>query len=277
MPMKTSCPHSLPFIVLAACLALPGSFAPAQEAPAPPPASAVAQAEAVKKYPPLGVAGSAFNREFLAGVQKARAENPSLFDDPAWPLALADEIARALPPADTPTPNPLADWYSGHTAETFSQLPLARQKLDREALDHAFLSAAIFHATNAARRSQKLRPLIPLPALREAAWGHSRDMALGGFFSHGNPRDPAKASPFLRLDAAGAKNMAAGENISSLGAGGYTYWGYARAVVAQWMKSPGHRANILRANYTHLGCGAHPCGCPHFHLLATQDFAFVVR
>ncbi len=257
-------------------LTLLSPAAGAQELPPSPVASASARADALKKYPALGVAGSDFNRVFLALVRRARTENPATFENPAWPTALADEAAKASPPSATP-PAPVIDWYSGYTAAVFSQLPRSRQKLDRQTLDHAYLSAAIFHATNAERRAHKLRPLLHLPALRDAAWGHSRDMAIEGFFSHGNPRDPSKAKPSLRLEAVGLRNMAAGENISRLGAGGSTYWGYARAVVAQWMKSPGHRANILRPNYTHLGSGAHPCACPDFHMLATQVFAFVAR
>ena len=94
--MKVSCPHCSQHIALIALLSLCDPLAQAQELSAPPAASASAQMEAVKKYPPLGVAGSAFNREFLARTQRARAETPGLFDDPAWPLALADELAIGL-------------------------------------------------------------------------------------------------------------------------------------------------------------------------------------
>ena len=100
--MKVSCPHCSQHIALIALLSLCDPLAQAQELSAPPAASASAQMEAVKKYPPLGVAGSAFNREFLARTQRARAETPGLFDDPAWPLALADEVARDLPPVAEP-------------------------------------------------------------------------------------------------------------------------------------------------------------------------------
>ena len=47
--------------------------------------------------------------------------------------------------------------------------------------------------------------------------------------------------------------------------GPYTAWGEniaqghatPAAVVSSWMSSPGHRANILSANYSHLGVGVH--------------------
>lgn len=60
--------------------------------------SARAQAHAMKKYPALGVAGSVFNREFLARVQRARAERSEVFQASDWPVTLADDVARGLPP-----------------------------------------------------------------------------------------------------------------------------------------------------------------------------------
>lgn len=271
--MKADRPHCSKLIALSALLAQWVPFARAQEVSAAPAPGASAQAAAVRKYPALGVAGSAFNREFVARVQSAREGKPGFFDDPKWPLLLADEVARALTVA--PVETVPVDWYAGQSAETFSKLPPAQRKLDREALDFPLLAAAIFHATNAARGAQRLRPLIYLSALQEAALEHSTDMATRGFFSHQNPHDPAKATASLRLEAKGITNMAMGENISSLVAEEHTYWTYARAVVTQWMKSPGHRANILGANYTHLGCGACACRCPNFHMLATQNFVFM--
>ena len=74
-----------------------------------------------------------------------------------------------------------------------------------------------------------------------------------------------------------AKGVAGGyraENIArNTTATGSTYLSSAEALVKQWMNSPGHRANILNPRLTRLGCGAHACRCPKFHLLATQNFA----
>src|SRR6188768_2343448 len=65
-----------------------------EEATPSPVANSAAQAEAMRKHPALGIAGSEFNRAFLARVQRARAETPETFADRAWPLALADEMAK---------------------------------------------------------------------------------------------------------------------------------------------------------------------------------------
>lgn len=44
-------------------------------------------------------------------------------------------------------------------------------------------------------------------------------------------------------------------------------------VEEKWMKSKGHRANILRANMTYLGCGvAFYRDGDYFYVKATQNF-----
>lgn len=65
------------------------------------------------------------------------------------------------------------------------------------------------------------------------------------FFDHTNPDGD---SPFDRLATAGITYSTAGENIA---------YGYqtAEAVVAAWLDSPGHRANIERESFTHHGIG----------------------
>ena len=71
-------------------------------------------------------------------------------------------------------------------------------------------------------------------------------MSLGkrNYFSHYTPEGK---SPFDRMDEAGIKYKAAGENLA-----------YAPSVeVAHQglIDSPGHRANILRPEFGHLGVG----------------------
>jgi uncharacterized protein YkwD len=77
------------------------------------------------------------------------------------------------------------------------------------------------------------------------ALAHSQDMEARGYFSHTTPEG---LSPFDRMRAAGITFTAAAENIA---------WGYASAgaVYQGWMSSPGHRANLENAVYTHHGVG----------------------
>jgi uncharacterized protein YkwD len=66
-----------------------------------------------------------------------------------------------------------------------------------------------------------------------------------GYFSH---QSPTYGSPFEMLRKFNVDYRSAGENIAV----GQTT---AAQVVNSWMNSPGHRANILNREYTHLGVG----------------------
>ena len=85
--MKTTPTSRLIFAATAICLiTLP---ADAQELKT----ATATQAAAIKKYPELGKVGSAFNKSFVARVARLREELPAFFNDPNWPMMLADEVA----------------------------------------------------------------------------------------------------------------------------------------------------------------------------------------
>ncbi|MCM3610425.1 S-layer homology domain-containing protein [Planococcus sp. MERTA32b] len=87
-------------------------------------------------------------------------------------------------------------------------------------------------------------------ALQEAAILKSKDMADKNYFSH---QSPTYGSPFDLIKSRGISYTAAGENIA---AGQRS----AEAVMSSWMDSPGHKANILNEDYTHLGVGIYKGG-----------------
>jgi uncharacterized protein YkwD len=96
--------------------------------------------------------------------------------------------------------------------------------------------------------------------LREAARAHSEDMHDRHYFEHNSPDGK---TPWDRIKAAGYSRPGA-ENIAM----GYAT---AQAVVAGWMKSPGHRANILNCSLKAVGIGVeYGSGGPWW----TQDFGF---
>ena len=98
---------------------------------------------------------------------------------------------------------------------------------------------------NAERAGQGLAPLQVDDRLTAAAQGHARDMAQNDFFSHTG----ANGSTFdERIRDEGYSGGSLGENIAA----GYSS---AEAVVAGWMDSPGHRANILNSSFGHIGVG----------------------
>ena len=53
-----------------------------------------AQAEAVRRYPGIGVKGSPENAAFIEQFQKLKAERPEFFNDEQWPLYLAEGVAK---------------------------------------------------------------------------------------------------------------------------------------------------------------------------------------
>ena len=113
----------------------------------------------------------------------------------------------------------------------------------------------IFQLTNEVRRKNHLPPLDSDNALVATARAHSDDMLTQNFFT---PCQPGRLRTASRTHSPAYSRTLSriGENI--LGRPGFDYSDsktQARVIVDSWMTSPGHRANILNPNYTHLGVG----------------------
>ncbi|GAB2789401.1 CAP domain-containing protein [Streptomyces chlorus] len=99
--------------------------------------------------------------------------------------------------------------------------------------------------TNRERARAGLPPLAVDSLLVTAAQAHSADMVARDFYSH---TAPGGSRPWDRAAAAGSARRTIGENIAC----GQRS---AAEVVEGWMNSPGHRANILKPDFTHIGVG----------------------
>jgi uncharacterized protein YkwD len=103
--------------------------------------------------------------------------------------------------------------------------------------------------TSLLREMNRVRAQHHLGALRfdthlqRAARAHSREMLGDGVFAHG-----AFGSRMLQFNVTG--NLA-GENL----AWGTGFRGSAQGIVIAWLKSPEHRANLLRPSFTRVGIG----------------------
>ncbi|MCI3273839.1 CAP domain-containing protein [Streptomyces cylindrosporus] len=107
-------------------------------------------------------------------------------------------------------------------------------------------AAAVVDLTNRERaRAAGLPPLAVDPLLTTAAQAHSADMVARDFYSHTSPEG---SRPWDRAAAAGSTRRSIGENIAC----GQRS---PAEVVEGWMNSPGHRANILKPDFTHIGVG----------------------
>ncbi|MCI1857256.1 MAG: CAP domain-containing protein [Sporolactobacillus sp.] len=100
--------------------------------------------------------------------------------------------------------------------------------------------------TNAERTKTGLKALkADNGTLSKMARAKSADMRDKNYFDH---QSPTYGSPFDMMKQYGITYRSAGENIA---AGQKT----PEEVVNGWMNSPGHRANILNANFTTIGVG----------------------
>jgi uncharacterized YkwD family protein len=97
---------------------------------------------------------------------------------------------------------------------------------------------------NAARKEAGLQPLIADVKLSEVARLKSKDMAENNYFSH---QSPTYGSPFEMMQRFGIAYSSAGENIACNQT--------VQAAHEALMNSPGHRENILKPTFTHIGIG----------------------
>lgn len=107
------------------------------------------------------------------------------------------------------------------------------------------LEQEVLDLVNAERSKAGVSPLQLDWELSRVAKTKSQDMVSKNYFSH---QSPTYGSPFDMMKQFGISYKTAGENIAS----GQRS---AAEVMASWMNSPGHRANILNGKYTHLGVG----------------------
>jgi uncharacterized protein YkwD len=157
-------------------------------------------------------------------------------------LAVALLLALACsrtPPPPPPAPEPVV--------ETPAPAPPPPRRPPPPARSVATIVDTLFIVTNRERTRADLTPLRRNSELARAAQLQAEQMAAAGKLAHEIPgtRYPTLAS---RLKLVGYSYRSSGENVAE----GYTS---GAAVMAAWMTSPPHRANILSAKYTETGVG----------------------
>ena len=110
--------------------------------------------------------------------------------------------------------------------------------------DPSELSGRVVEAHNARRAKAGLPPLLENPRLGAAATEHARDMAGRRKMAH---KGVDGSSPFDRMTREGYGFRSAAENVA---------YGFddVDSVMAGWMRSPGHRRNIL-GKFSEIGVG----------------------
>src|SRR5688572_24989818 len=169
----------------------------------------------------------------------------------------------------------------------FRRTPAAQQDVIPGKVDTNLLSLAVFYATNAERAKRELPLLKYSKTVEKAAALQSDLMRKRGGIGHENPEAPQWRTLVQRVRWAGLKYRFIAENVAtafdlqyesgrpfykrrvgrervlSYAPGGkpipkQTYASFAEALVASWMRSPGHRANILRKDPEFLGVSCLP-------------------
>lgn len=199
------------------------------------------------------------------GQQGTTPASPAPSAPASAPTSQAPAPAKPAPskPAADPEPDPKPG--KSHTKAPASgskahgpKAPEASAPVTVSA--QAAAEAEVLRLVNVERAKVGCTPVAADSALTELAGALSGDMAARGFFDH---TDPDGATPWDRAAKAGIKGLG-GENIAR----GQTD---AAAVMDAWMKSPGHRANILNCDFKTLGVGVHLApGGPWW----TQDFGY---
>lgn len=122
----------------------------------------------------------------------------------------------------------------------------------------ATVEQTLFRLLNQERTQRGLSALQSDTTLVNLAQMKSRDMVMNRYFNH---TSPTYGSPAQMLTRYGVSYRQFAENIAK--------GGEAARIHAQWMASPGHRANILNAQLSHVGIGVAEDGAGY---AATQIF-----
>lgn len=119
-------------------------------------------------------------------------------------------------------------------------IPIPVVSLSIDPADESHMIADV----NATRTAAGLPPLLTDPQLASVARAYAHDMASRRYFGHHNPEGQSVGD---RLEVAGVAYQYAGENIAFVQNENEAMEGF--------LKSAGHKANILNSRYTRIGIG----------------------
>ncbi|MGF1662564.1 MAG: CAP domain-containing protein [Kineosporiaceae bacterium] len=164
----------------------------------------------------------------------APATPPSV--PPSSPEPSLEPSVPATPPSVPPSsPDPSMPPSSEPSAPSSAPAPPAGDAIGQEILD----------LVNGERAAAGCDALVLDEALTLAAQGHADDMQANDYFSHESQDGRSVAD---RVTEVGYDYRTVGENIAR-------GQGSAEEVMAAWMDSAGHRANILDCDFEDLGVG----------------------
>lgn len=136
-------------------------------------------------------------------------------------------------------------------------------------LDVSVFEAEVIGAINEARRRARLEPVTPDPRLAAISRAHSQDMARRDFFAHETPNNLLPADRARRANyaySAFAENLFRSSRYRRMAfsvrddPSTYRYDWYSEAELAQitvqsWLRTRGHRENLLDPDFSLVGLG----------------------
>lgn len=107
------------------------------------------------------------------------------------------------------------------------------------------MASEIAAGVNANRKANGLQPLAYNKRLAQAAMTHACDMGANNIQGH---RGSNGSNSQARVRAAGYRDCTVAENVG---------WGFPKSsqIITGWMRSAGHRSNVLHPRVTEMGIG----------------------
>ncbi|MEO5874289.1 MAG: CAP domain-containing protein [Streptosporangiaceae bacterium] len=203
-----------------------------------------------------------------SSITTSESAEPDPADDPAADPAAKKKKKKAAPtpqatPTGVPSPKPTKTVRPRPSVPATPKprpTTTAKPPVVVPAGGMTAIELKVLEITNAERAKAGCKAVRGDAKLALAARRHSTDMGVNVYFDH-NSQDGT--SPWERIRKAGytagaAENIAAGQATAA-------------AVMDGWMKSPGHRANILNCKLKALGVGYYK-GSKGYRTYWTQDF-----
>ncbi|WP_405542874.1 sigma-70 family RNA polymerase sigma factor [Streptomyces goshikiensis] len=183
----------------------------------------------------------------LAALSAPDAVLPSGSPSPSASASASASPSPSASASASASPSPSASTASASPSPTRTKSTPPKPSAPAPAPAPPGVAGQVIALVNKERAAAGCGPLTENSQLRSAAQGQSDDMAARNFFDHTNPDG---ADPGKRVTAAGYRWSTYGENIAR----GQQN---ADSVMDSWMKSPGHRANILNCAFKEIGVGIH--------------------
>jgi uncharacterized protein YkwD len=143
----------------------------------------------------------------------------------------------------------VALWPRSHPPVPAGPCGITDQPPSKVGLDSA--GRATRCLVNLERTQRGLPPLLQNALLDAASAEHSQDMVRRDYFEHATPDGRSVGDRLRAIGYQRGVSGSAGENIA-YGVGDKST---PASIVRAWMRSPGHRADILRPAFTEIGIG----------------------